>query len=78
MVPRLDVYRPLLQYERDPESKVLVFLSEVDGIEEYHVIDAVKAGVIKKPVVAWAIGMYRQDFTTEARLVHVWGVWRNH
>ena len=43
----------LLRYEADPECKMLVLLSEVSGIEEYRVIEAVKSGKIKKPIVAW-------------------------
>lgn len=46
----------LLRYKQDPECKMLVLLGEAGGIEEYRVIDAVKQGVIKKPIVAWTIG----------------------
>ena len=60
----------LLRYERDPECKMLVLLGEVGGIEEYRVIEAVKAGVIKKPIVAWAIGTCAKMFTTEVQFGH--------
>ncbi|TFY75361.1 hypothetical protein EWM64_g8651 [Hericium alpestre] len=60
----------LLRYEQDPECKMLVLLGEVGGIEEYRVIDAVKAGVIKKPIVAWAIGTCAKMFSTEVQFGH--------
>lgn len=60
----------LLRYEADPECKMLVLLGEVGGIEEYRVIEAVKKGVIKKPIVAWAIGTCAKMFTTEVQFGH--------
>lgn len=60
----------LLRYEQDPECKMLVLLGEVGGIEEYRVIEAVKQGVIKKPIVAWAIGTCAKMFTTEVQFGH--------
>jgi ATP citrate (pro-S)-lyase len=60
----------LLRYENDPECKLLVLLGEVGGIEEYRVIEAVKSGVIKKPIVAWAIGTCAKMFSTEVQFGH--------
>ncbi|KAI0700170.1 ATP-citrate synthase [Cytidiella melzeri] len=60
----------LLRYENDPECKMLVLLGEVGGIEEYRVIEAVKKGTIKKPIVAWAIGTCAKMFTTEVQFGH--------
>ncbi|WFD44351.1 ATP citrate synthase [Malassezia psittaci] len=60
----------LLRYERDPNCKLLVLLGEVGGVEEYRVIDAVKQGVITKPIVAWAIGTCAKMFTTEVQFGH--------
>src|ERR1700753_2263321 len=60
----------LLRYERDPECKMLVLLGEVGGIEEYRVIEAVKKGIIKKPIVAWAIGTCASMFKTEVQFGH--------
>jgi ATP citrate (pro-S)-lyase len=60
----------LLRYEKDPDCKMLVLLGEVGGIEEYRVIDAVKKGTIKKPIVAWAIGTCAKMFTTEVQFGH--------
>ncbi|KAF8067970.1 citrate synthase-like protein [Lyophyllum atratum] len=60
----------LLRYEADPECKMLVLLGEVGGIEEYRVIEAVKRGIIKKPIVAWAIGTCAKMFATEVQFGH--------
>ncbi|KAL0958438.1 hypothetical protein HGRIS_000581 [Hohenbuehelia grisea] len=60
----------LLRYEQDSECKMLVLLGEVGGIEEYRVIEAVKQGIIKKPIVAWAIGTCAKMFTTEVQFGH--------
>ncbi|KAK7451079.1 ATP citrate lyase subunit 1 [Stygiomarasmius scandens] len=60
----------LLRYEADPECKMLVLLGEVGGVEEYRVIEAVKTGKIKKPIVAWAIGTCAKMFSTEVQFGH--------
>jgi ATP citrate (pro-S)-lyase len=60
----------LLRYEADPECKILVLLGEVGGVEEYRVIEAVKNGQIKKPIVAWAIGTCASMFATEVQFGH--------
>ncbi|ORY83471.1 citrate synthase-like protein [Leucosporidium creatinivorum] len=60
----------LLRYEADPNCKMLVLLGEVGGIEEYRVIDAVKSGQIKKPIVAWAIGTCAKMFATDVQFGH--------
>ncbi|KAK0634514.1 ATP-citrate synthase subunit 1 [Bombardia bombarda] len=60
----------LLRYQADPACKILVLLGEVGGVEEYKVIDAVKQGVITKPIVAWAIGTCASLFKTEVQFGH--------
>ncbi len=60
----------LLRYEQDPDCKLLVLLGEVGGIEEYRVIEAVKKGQLRKPIVAWAIGTCAGMFTTEVQFGH--------
>ncbi|KAI8138630.1 citrate synthase-like protein [Fennellomyces sp. T-0311] len=60
----------LLRYENDPNCKMLVLLGEVGGVEEYRVIEAVKNGTIKKPVVAWCIGTCAKMFTTDVQFGH--------
>jgi ATP citrate (pro-S)-lyase len=60
----------LLRFQHDPECKILVLLGEVGGVEEYKVIDAVKQGIITKPIVAWAIGTCASMFKTEVQFGH--------
>ncbi|KAI8985209.1 citrate synthase-like protein [Pilobolus umbonatus] len=60
----------LIRYENDPNCKMLVLLGEVGGIEEYRVIEAVKNGTIKKPIVAWCIGTCAKMFTTSVQFGH--------
>ncbi|KAK4202567.1 putative ATP-citrate synthase subunit 1 [Triangularia verruculosa] len=60
----------LLRYQADPGCKILVLLGEVGGVEEYKVIDAVKQGIITKPIVAWAIGTCASMFKTEVQFGH--------
>lgn len=60
----------LLRYEADPGIKMLVLLGEVGGIEEYEVINAVKTGKIKKPLVAWCIGTCSGMFNSEVQFGH--------
>jgi ATP citrate (pro-S)-lyase len=60
----------MLRYQADPECKILLLLGEVGGVEEYRVIEAVKAGVITKPIVAWAIGTVASMLKTEVQFGH--------
>ncbi|MCJ1339439.1 citrate synthase [Bachmanniomyces sp. S44760] len=60
----------MLRYQADPECKLLLLLGEVGGTEEYRVIDAVKKGIITKPIVAWAIGTCASMFKTEVQFGH--------
>ncbi|KAI9630830.1 hypothetical protein KEM48_013599 [Puccinia striiformis f. sp. tritici PST-130] len=69
-IPWDDFIDHMLRYEADPNCKMLVLLGEVGGVEEYRVIEAVKSGQIKKPIVAWAIGTCAKMFTTEVQFGH--------
>lgn len=60
----------LLRYQSEPDCKILLLLGEVGGVEEYRVIEAVKNGVITKPIVAWAIGTCAGMFKTEVQFGH--------
>ncbi|RXK35358.1 ATP-citrate synthase subunit 1 [Tremella mesenterica] len=60
----------LARYEADPNCKMLLLLGEVGGTEEYRVIEAVKKGLITKPVIAWAIGTCAKMFTSEVQFGH--------
>ncbi|KAI9709571.1 MAG: citrate synthase [Bogoriella megaspora] len=60
----------MLRYQEDPDIKILLLLGEVGGVEEYRVIEAVKAGKITKPIVAWAIGTVAGMLKTEVQFGH--------
>jgi ATP citrate (pro-S)-lyase len=60
----------ILRYQADPNCKIILLLGEVGGVEEYRVIEAVKAGKITKPIVAWAIGTCATMFKTEVQFGH--------
>ncbi len=46
----------LLRYEANPEIKILVVLGEIGGVDEYAIVEAMKNGSIKKPLVIWVTG----------------------
>jgi succinyl-CoA synthetase alpha subunit len=46
----------LLRYEANPKIKMLVCLGEIGGTEEYEIVNALKEGKIKKPLVIWVTG----------------------
>jgi ATP-citrate lyase alpha-subunit len=60
----------LLRMESNPEVKYMVLLGEVGGTEEYKVIEAVKAGLIKKPIIAWCIGTIAKHFSSGVQFGH--------
>eukprot|EP00756_Hemistasia_phaeocysticola_P040566 Hpha_TRINITY_DN16869_c2_g2::TRINITY_DN16869_c2_g2_i3::g.153910::m.153910/K01648/ACLY; ATP citrate (pro-S)-lyase len=60
----------LLRYEADPAVKMMVLLGEVGGTDEYMVVEAVKDGRIKKPIVAWCIGTCASAFSYEVQFGH--------
>jgi ATP-citrate lyase alpha-subunit len=60
----------MLRMEKNPDVKYMVLLGEVGGTEEYKVIEAVKNGLIKKPIIAWCIGTIAKHFSTGVQFGH--------
>lgn len=60
----------LLRFQADPGVKLLVLLGEVGGVEEYRVCEAIKTGVITKPLIAWCTGTCAKMFPTEVQFGH--------
>ncbi|MBE0490637.1 MAG: ATP citrate synthase [Sulfurospirillum sp.] len=60
----------LLRMEANPQVKYMVLLGEVGGVEEYKVIEAVKSGKIKKPLIAWCIGTIAKHFSSGVQFGH--------
>lgn len=60
----------LLRMEDNPAVKYMILLGEVGGTEEYKVIEAVKSGKIKKPIIAWCIGTIAKYFSSGVQFGH--------
>jgi ATP citrate (pro-S)-lyase len=60
----------LQRYNDDPAVKMMVLLGEVGGIDEYAVCEAMKAGKITKPLVAWVMGTCASIFPYEVQFGH--------
>ncbi len=60
----------MLRMESNPDVKYMLLLGEVGGTEEYKVIDAIKSGKIKKPVIAWCIGTIAKHFSSGVQFGH--------
>jgi len=60
----------MVRYEANPDIKMMVLLGEVGGTDEYEVVEAMKKGRIKKPVVAWCIGTCSKVFPAEVQFGH--------
>ena len=60
----------LLRMESNPAVKYMVLLGEVGGTEEYKVIEAIKSGKIKKPIIAWCIGTIAKHFSSGVQFGH--------
>ncbi|CAL8081304.1 unnamed protein product [Calicophoron daubneyi] len=50
----------VLRFEQNPNVCMIVLLGEIGGIEEYKVVEAVRSGRVRKPIVAWCIGTCAQ------------------
>ncbi len=60
----------LLRMEENPDVKYMILLGEVGGTEEYKVIEAVKDGRIKKPIIAWCIGTIAKYYDSGVQFGH--------
>jgi ATP-citrate lyase alpha-subunit len=68
--PGSTILQHLLRFEANPAVKMLVLFGEVGGVDEYEVIEALKDGRIKKPLVAWCIGTCSKVFPAEVQFGH--------
>jgi ATP-citrate lyase alpha-subunit len=60
----------IMRYQSNPQVKILVLLGEVGGTDEYDVVDAIREGIITKPLVAWNIGSCSEIFPAEVQFGH--------
>lgn len=70
MYPGTSFMDHLLRYQRDDNVKMIVVLGEVGGTEEYNICDAITAGTLTKPIVAWCIGTCAKMFPYEVQFGH--------
>lgn len=59
-----------LRYQHIPQVKLIVVLGELGGTDEYSVVEALQAGRITKPVVAWVSGTCATLFKSEVQFGH--------
>ncbi|KAG2501102.1 hypothetical protein HYH03_000920 [Edaphochlamys debaryana] len=59
-----------LRYEHIPAIKMIVVLGELGGTDEYGLVEAMKAGAVTKPVVAWVSGTCAKLFKSEVQFGH--------
>ncbi len=60
----------MLRFEANPDIKMIVGLGELGGREEYDVIEAKKAGKLRKPVVMWVTGTCAKMFSSGVQFGH--------
>ena len=60
----------ILRYEANPQVKLIVCLGEIGGMDEYSIVDAVKDGRVKKPIVMWVTGTSSKIFPAGVQFGH--------
>lgn len=59
-----------IRYQNIPQIKMIVVLGELGGRDEYSLVEALKAGKVTKPVVAWVSGTCATLFKSEVQFGH--------
>ena len=60
----------IMNYQNIDNVKMIILLGEVGGIQELIVSNAVKAGLITKPVIGWCMGTSADYFTDDVQFGH--------
>lgn len=60
----------ILRYEQIPQVKMIAVLGEIGGTEELKIVDALKQGRIRKPLVIWVTGTCSKMFPTGVQFGH--------
>jgi succinyl-CoA synthetase alpha subunit len=60
----------ILRFEKIPEVKMIAVLGEIGGVEELKIVDALKEGKIKKPLVIWVTGTCSKMFPAGVQFGH--------
>ncbi|CAH1446629.1 unnamed protein product [Lactuca virosa] len=64
------LYRPGSVGFVSKSIKMIVVLGELDGRDEYSLVEALKSGKINKPVCAWVSGTCARPFKSEVQFGH--------
>ncbi len=68
--PGSTLLQHLQRMNQNPDIKMLVCLGEVGGEDEYEIVDALKDGIITKPLVMWVTGTCAKVFPAGAQFGH--------
>lgn len=60
----------ILRYEKIPEVRMIAALGEIGGTEELKIVDALKKGDVKKPLVIWVTGTCSKMFPAGVQFGH--------
>ena len=60
----------ILRYEKLPQVKMITALGEIGGTEELKIVEALKTGKIKKPLVIWVTGTCASMFPSGVQFGH--------
>lgn len=60
----------VLEYESNPEIKMMVLLGEVGSRDELEVVELLKNKSITKPIVAYVSGTFAEKLNTEVQFGH--------
>jgi len=60
----------VMNYENIKDIKIIILLGEVGGIQELIISNAVKSGLITKPIIGWCMGTSADYFTDDIQFGH--------
>lgn len=60
----------VLEYESNPEIRMIVLLGEVGSRDELEIVELLKVGKIQKPIVTYVTGSFAEKLTTEVQFGH--------
>eukprot|EP00741_Cyanophora_paradoxa_P004804 tig00000829_g4661.t1 len=60
----------VIRFQHIPQVKMIVVLGELGGTDEYEIVEAMKKGVITKPICAWVSGTCAKVFPSEVQFGH--------
>ncbi len=68
--PGATLLEHILRYEKIKEVKMIAVLGEIGGTEELRIVEALKKGQIKKPLVIWVTGTCAKMFSGGVQFGH--------